>query len=103
MAEDAPEPKPKWWPVDHACRFCGGRIMARQGGERRCFNCTASTMTGVVKDICGCGLAAAPGRYPFRCERNPAPGPANPAEIIIGRTTSPAASGGPIPRRESRA
>lgn len=79
-----------WTPTDHACRFCGGRVMAR-GVERRCHNCGASTMTGIVKDICGCGLASAPGRYPFRCERNPNPTPANPAAVIIVRAAPQAA------------
>jgi len=51
----------------------------------RCHHCGAETDSGVVKDICGCGLSAGPGRYPFHCVPNPAPSPANPAIIVIER------------------
>ena len=73
-----------WMPADHACRFCGGRIMER-GAEFHCFNCEAATLSGAVRDICGCGLSAGRGLYPFRCAPNPAQSPANPAAIVIVR------------------
>lgn len=73
-----------WEPVDHACRFCGGRV-ARQGRVFRCFHCDALTERGVVADICGCGLKGANGRYPFVCAPNPSRGPQNPAMIVIVR------------------
>ncbi len=55
------------------------------GGAFRCFNCGAATESGHVKDICGCGLTGAPGRYPFRCAPNPSPSPSNPAAVVIVR------------------
>lgn len=58
--------------------------MARDA-ERRCFNCGAGTLTGRVEDICGCGLASAARRYPFRCVPNPTRSAANPAEVVIVR------------------
>lgn len=61
--------------------------MAR-GAEFRCFNCGAATIGAEVRGICGCGLAAGRGLFPFRCEPNPAPSPANPAAIVIVRATT---------------
>lgn len=73
-----------WTPVEHACRFCGGRIMERNR-EYRCFNCGAGTVGGAVRDICGCGLSAGRGLFPFTCAPNPAPSPQSPAAIVIIR------------------
>lgn len=80
-----------WYPANHACRFCGGRIVER-GIERRCFTCGAATGSGAVKDICGCGIMAGRGLFPFICAPNPAPGPENPAAIVIIRTTTATAT-----------
>lgn len=62
----------------------------RRGAEHRCFNCGAAAVTGKVKDICGCGLAAGRGLYPFICAPNPSPSPANQAAIVIVRATTSA-------------
>lgn len=84
-------PSEGWEPIDHACRFCGGRIMQR-GSAFMCFSCGARTEAGPVSDICGCGLKGPGGSRPFRCTFNPAPSPSNPAIIVIERIALPAPS-----------
>lgn len=71
--------KTSWSVVDHACRFCGGRIL-EQDGLFSCPTCGANG-TGRVTLLCGCGVIA--GRRLFRCALNPSPSPVNPARVII--------------------
>jgi len=78
-----------WQRVDHACRFCGGRI-ASKAGQFLCFVCGAAT-GGAVKGICGCGLVGAAGRHPFVCAPNPQKSAASPAEIVIVSAPNPRA------------
>jgi hypothetical protein len=51
----------------------------QRGRAFACFQCGASTDSGVISTICGCGLAAGPRLYPFTCAPNPAPSRLNPA------------------------
>lgn len=71
-----------WLPVDHACRFCLGRIMESvdEPGRFWCPCCGATARDKVI-DICGCG-AKAPGKK-YRCRRNKHRSPSNPSEIVI--------------------
>jgi hypothetical protein len=80
-----------WEPVDHACRFCGGRV-AQRGQTFECFHCGARTERGVVADICGCGLEGANGQRPFACQPNSNRTPQNPAVIVIARADPLAAA-----------
>ncbi len=80
-------PAPATWILtDHACRFCGSRIVA-DGVVYRCSSCGATT-TGGPEGICGCGLNVVTGHRKdtpnlFRCAPNPHRSANSPAEIVI--------------------
>lgn len=96
---DAPEapaaPGFAW--AGHACRFCTGRLIARDGadGGPTVFECGQCDLKakGAPDAICGCGMlprpAAALGRgapasWPrWRCVPNPTRCVASPAAIVI--------------------
>lgn len=75
----------EWSLVDHACRFCAGRIV-RQGPVYRCSCCGVKTHSR-VEDICGCGIRVSLGKTKkpsgYRCGQNPRISQRNPAEIVI--------------------
>lgn len=73
-------PARAWQLVDHACRFCGARVLA-DGDDYRCSSCTARGR-GSPTGICGCGLTMSDPPL-FRCAVNPHQGVASPAEIVI--------------------
>jgi len=60
-----------WEPIDHVCRFCGARIMHRNGkglsvGDvYKCFTCGKSGQQ--LKDICWCGFRFRKGNESYRC------------------------------------
>ena len=84
-----------WERVDHACRFCGARVLTRLD-EYACSSCQARTRGG-PDGICGCGTHLGPipktkkqieamrQRKPmaWHCAPNPNQGPLNPADIVI--------------------
>jgi hypothetical protein len=72
-----------WGLTGHACKRCLGRILLR-GETFRCADCGDETQ-GKPDAICGCGIrvVGAPVATGFRCGRNLAPTPANPAEVVI--------------------
>jgi hypothetical protein len=75
-----------WALVDHACRFCGSRVLA-DGDDFRCSSCGAHCR-GTPSGICGCGLNL-PVKQPvdaaplYRCEANPNRGAGSPLEVVI--------------------
>ena len=100
-----------WSLTDHACRFCGSRILER-GGTFRCATC-GEQATGKVAMICGCGMATgqraalAPklkrgteAQRPragggFMCAANPDRHQHGPAEIVIVFGGAPPTKGTP--------
>lgn len=71
-----------WTLTDHACRYCGGRILAN-GGQFSCATCGAVTQHE-PHGICGCGMMqVGRARGSFRCVANPDKGAHSPAEIVI--------------------
>jgi transcriptional regulator with XRE-family HTH domain len=79
-----------WKLVDHACRFCGARVLLR-GEIFRCSTCAAESI-GRPDGVCGCGIlhGGEPGRMKdippglcFRCIRNSHRSAHDPSEIVI--------------------
>lgn len=88
-----------WSWADHACRFCGARLVVTGEAPARlyeCGNCTAQSR-GSPDGICGCGIHYGPRAWTeqdrkarerehgprFACQANPTRTPANPAAIVI--------------------
>lgn len=88
----------EWGWVDHACRFCGARLVVRPDAKGQpvyeCGTCGVSS-NGAPEGICGCGVhlgtkarakgpfAPAPPGMRWRCVPNPSRGPASLATIVI--------------------
>jgi hypothetical protein len=71
-----------WSIVDHACRTCGGRVLASADGARvRCADCDASA-TGGPDSLCWCGALPAGSRARLKCVRNKHPTPESPGAIV---------------------
>jgi hypothetical protein len=82
-----------WAMVDHACRWCGGRILASADGARvRCADCDASAHGG-PETICWCGALPAGSRTRLRCVRNKHPTPESPAAIVATEDAEDAVAG----------
>lgn len=81
---------PKTWILsDHACRFCGSRILRDADAQSlyRCASCGVTSQTG-PENLCGCGLTLVTGSQAkpaalYRCAANPRKTPDNPADIVI--------------------
>lgn len=64
----------RWRLTDHACSFCGGRVLWRETARgRRQFRCSECGQTGEVRveTLCCCGVRDADGRRLLECVRNP--------------------------------
>jgi hypothetical protein len=71
-----------WSMIDHACRACGGRVLANAAGARvRCGDCSAEA-EGSHESLCWCGALPAGFRARLRCVRDEHPTPASPGAIV---------------------
>lgn len=77
---------PSWVLVDHACRFCFGRVLARKERGKvvqvRCAECGKSEHADTAS-ICCCGTECGALGRALQCFRNPAPSAENPQEIMV--------------------
>ena len=82
-----------WELTDHACRICGGRVLARvdKSGLRiaRCADCGATAedkdhRIRAIHGVCACGAKQRSGKDAgHRCVRNPHIRPEMPMAIVI--------------------
>jgi hypothetical protein len=81
----AADPIAAWTLTDHVCRRCFGRVLERSdvGGRRiaRCADCGAEAV-GSHDALCACGADLGMAKLRLRCERQAAPTPEHPSEII---------------------
>ena len=82
--------EPVW--ADHACRFCGGRLLSRAVDGGTVFECGQCSVKAqrAPDAICGCGTLPRPASsrpgaaWPrWRCVPNPTRCVASPAAIVI--------------------
>lgn len=71
----------------HVCRHCFGRLVSRQAGDARefeCTNCGASVVGPSVDALCACGHPAPVGVFSglLRCAPNPNPTPEFPSLFV---------------------
>lgn len=75
-----------WEPINHACRFCGGRLLQKQGAGGgmavRCAQCDA-TSSGNHDALCCCGEEVAGLGRVWECFLNPNPTLANPQVVLV--------------------
>lgn len=74
-----------WTLVDHACSFCGGRILSRGAGRRVQYRCSECGEVGAVDvtTLCCCGVRTEDKRRLLECIRNDDRRPGNMAEIVV--------------------
>jgi len=76
-----------WMLTDHACRYCGGRVLSSIDslGQHlvRCAEC-GTELHGEVQDLCACGERLNNGKPAgFRCVRNAAKSASVPTEVVV--------------------
>jgi hypothetical protein len=77
---------------DHVCRACFGRVLKHTdlSGQRHIFTCSNCGLAAPGRNahaICACGIRLKGGRDAgIRCERNTAPTPEFPSEIVAAQT-----------------
>jgi hypothetical protein len=95
---------PGWDCVDHACRYCSGRLLRRVNANGtvviRCAEC-GSNAVGEHASLCWCGVEVRGHGNVFECFRNPEVTDSVPQEVLVreralvsapqkkGRTTNP--------------
>lgn len=81
-----PVTPPAWTLVDHACRYCFGRVLGRKVRgkivEVRCAECGKGEQ-GEAASICCCGMECGALGHALECFRNPSPSAENPQEIMV--------------------
>jgi hypothetical protein len=73
-----------WVMLDHACRSCGGRVLASADGASarvRCAECSAEAAGGPT-EICWCGALPAGSRARLKCVRSSGATPEFPCQIV---------------------
>jgi hypothetical protein len=85
VAVAAADPSVAWTIVDHVCRRCLGRVLARTDADgrriARCADCGLEAV-GEHPAICACGIDTGAAKVRLRCERQAAPTAEYPSEII---------------------
>jgi hypothetical protein len=86
VADQADEPQ--WVVLDHICRACFGRLLKSTDRDGtiviKCADCETEAYER-VENLCCCGAKLRNGRRAgLKCQRNPAPGAEQPAQIVVG-------------------